>query len=440
MGEIRPGVKPVRRSTRAYTPQKPYLKLWQSPSTFFRSAVRHLKDTVTKESAFEKPYLDLEYPTMHLNLPYPDWPSEHTFQPGRIPPVRGRIEPDKGDLVTGSGCKYCIITCYGDRAAKEEDCPKIYAWCHISIACTSDPQLSEANPGDTYWEVNGPKLSVINDSMDGINIYADWDQLEANDGVKIANFTVTLHDGLDHVCRESVQLECPSGCNCDTEPDVAWDDANSAETVGQSDLVGIAVTGGCPPYSWSIDSYLNRIILINSTTDDVDNSIYAYYNACGLATITVTDACGDSCTGYVRCVNGVWTDSTVWYANFTDIDCADGTAILDDGNEYGIHCYQPDFYELDGSYKTDNDYSLDAPSYYKEYITGGERWAYVTPYGTEQAVPGSSCTSMYWSAGTGSPPDTDPHTLACNIGLCSYGTPVNYCYVNQAHHQTWECP
>ena len=36
------------------------------------------------------------------------------------------------------------------------------------------------------------------------------------------------------------------------------------------------------------------------------NTLFADDTACGSATITVTDTCGNNITGYVRCTEGVW--------------------------------------------------------------------------------------------------------------------------------------
>lgn len=54
--------------------RKPYLGRKQSMSEFFSSRVRFIKESNSKESAFEKPYESSgEYQQMHLNLNLPSW-------------------------------------------------------------------------------------------------------------------------------------------------------------------------------------------------------------------------------------------------------------------------------------------------------------------------------------------------------------------------------
>ena len=58
-----------------FSKRKLYYSLKTSMIDFFTAPVRHLKDVITKESQFEKPYRTNDYPVMHLNLPTPDWPT-----------------------------------------------------------------------------------------------------------------------------------------------------------------------------------------------------------------------------------------------------------------------------------------------------------------------------------------------------------------------------
>ena len=62
---------------------------------------------------------------------------------------------------------------------------------------------------------------------------------------------------------------------------------------------------GLGPYTWSV---AGTGFSIPATTDGVHNVVSADNTACGPATITVTDYCGDSATGYVRCDTGFWCE------------------------------------------------------------------------------------------------------------------------------------
>lgn len=59
----------------SFSARKPYLKLKKSITQFFKSRAVFIKQLNQKFSEFEKPYYEIEYPSMHLSIPEPDWPS-----------------------------------------------------------------------------------------------------------------------------------------------------------------------------------------------------------------------------------------------------------------------------------------------------------------------------------------------------------------------------
>jgi len=68
-----------------FTNRRPYYGLKMSTTNFFREHVRYLKESNSKESMMEKPYLEDEYPKMHLKLP------GFSFKPKEIPSIFGQI-------------------------------------------------------------------------------------------------------------------------------------------------------------------------------------------------------------------------------------------------------------------------------------------------------------------------------------------------------------
>jgi len=76
-----------------FTNRRPYYELKMSTTDFFREHVRYLKESNSKESMMEKPYLEDEYPKMHLKLP------GFKFKPKEIPSIFGPIAD--GDPPTG---------------------------------------------------------------------------------------------------------------------------------------------------------------------------------------------------------------------------------------------------------------------------------------------------------------------------------------------------
>lgn len=87
-----------------FTNRRPYYGLKMSTTDFFREPVRYLKESNTQESMMEKPYLEDEYPKMHLKLP------GFKFKPKEIPSIFGPIadgEPFPGLAMIDFGDANC---------------------------------------------------------------------------------------------------------------------------------------------------------------------------------------------------------------------------------------------------------------------------------------------------------------------------------------------
>lgn len=84
-----------------------------------------------------------------------------------------------------------------------------------------------------------------------------------------------------------------------------WDYDVSVETIapGESNAL-IAVKDGAGPYFWSVSG--TDFFLGAKTTTIGQNVLHAGWSACGPVAISVSDSCGNSCTGYVRCTAGSW--------------------------------------------------------------------------------------------------------------------------------------
>ena len=87
-----------------------------------------------------------------------------------------------------------------------------------------------------------------------------------------------------------------------------WDPANPDE-IQPNTSAKVMVTGGSPPLAWSVFGTgfsLEKVQGQDSVDHERSKLLKASATACGTATISVTDKCGDSVTGYVRCTNGQW--------------------------------------------------------------------------------------------------------------------------------------
>jgi len=100
-----------------------------------------------------------------------------------------------------------------------------------------------------------------------------------------------------------------------------WNPDNPQE-IDRNSSVEISVIGGFPPYTWQVSG--NGFSLSLNETEGTSNALYSDDTACGTATITVTDKCGDECTGYVRCSEGEWSVVVGWSTGGTPSSCGPG--------------------------------------------------------------------------------------------------------------------
>lgn len=97
---------------------------------------------------------------------------------------------------------------------------------------------------------------------------------------------------------------------CLDEFRISWNYSTSAATIELNDEVLIAITNpalstAAAPYTWEVAG--TGFSLGSNITSGFDNILISNGSACGPATITVTDTCEFTCTGYVRCTEGVWS-------------------------------------------------------------------------------------------------------------------------------------
>jgi len=254
---------------------------------FYAHPVRWIAEAIGKESVFEKPYLDEDRAKMHLDFPWPDWPSMPDIPPW--PPV----PPFEGPKL---GLPGCAILCYPPYADCEDP-----IWCHPGIWCGTDIGCTLCT-----WVVEGavkgytPHGSGVGSW--GIDIWIDDELVEAG-GEALVNVCMT--DPCGNVCCQDIEVTCKV---CPPEVVMTWDAANSADTVARSASAGVAVQDGVGPYTWSVAG--TGFTMQHAQTDGVLNSVVADGTACGTATVTVTDYCEDTTTGYVRCTIGQWVQKS----------------------------------------------------------------------------------------------------------------------------------
>ena len=192
--------------------RKSYLNLKSSLIEFFDAPVRYIKESNTKESAFEKPYESPDYPTMHFDIPEPDWPTWN------FDTSRRRYPPEEG-VGTGKHCKGCILSAYTTVRDCETDSVQFYS----SARCVSKksgffppPAMGRTSTGGfgfhgwgntslVVWAVKGAILDVALDwfagARPGIEVFVDP---EIEEHVLIGK----MIDDLGNVCMKTVEVSC----------------------------------------------------------------------------------------------------------------------------------------------------------------------------------------------------------------------------------------
>jgi len=313
-------------------------RIRSSLGDFFRAPVRHLKESNEKESQFEKPYREGSYNKMHLDMPWPQFRRGEDNLPGSffgdLPKLVHTFFFDEG---------LCSFVGGGEL--------EIGVWQSVSgFMALTPPQSGE---GEWIWSVSSthsavevvvlshgksPKIKVrAQAEFEGIvlicaecsysgKLVDSYTMEKAGTGfVSLQlqgyhyafidrNTNLPVEGGIQTVYKESstvvcgcVEFTCGVGCESVTPVNFLAYGVNP-ETIARSNSITLTVENGLAPYSWGVSG---TGFTIAALTGGLSNSLIADATACGVATVTVTDACGNSDTYEVRCTTGSWT---VWSA------------------------------------------------------------------------------------------------------------------------------
>lgn len=248
-----------------------------------------------RHSEHEKPYRAKSYAKMQHyfpNLPSMT-PSDRRFDhPWMGRPVDDAKKIAETVYLGFLGCGFEFPGLFPSVAKCETRCVYLDNW-HMHSKTPGGPLV----PDDPIvsWEA---KNGVITESdmfhacikADADAPYGQWVELIA-----------TTKSGA--TCRGFAWVEGDECCSYD----LAYDYGTSAATVARNDSCTVAITGSDGPFNWSVSG--TGFTLDNATTTGLTNTLNADGTACGSATITVTDTCSGSATGYVRCTTGQWVDN-----------------------------------------------------------------------------------------------------------------------------------
>lgn len=307
---------------RTYASKKKYEEQRQLASDAHIDRISAFK---RKHSEYKKPYIDdLDYPEMEMYNPPPPWwpPGIPPIPPVEGPPIDpgGPIPPSKPppnkNLPPFLGCMF-----FSRRIRPKTLQPGEIAYGGVDIGNQDSIQAIHIyGPGILGTDIAGcneatkVKFSGYNEYQTnkgfcGISVKAKDDPTDFNhvtpyftigkDAPGPYPIIVEVIMASGAVCVEMLEVE-----TCPADIALEWDTTISPATIGRASRVTIAVNGGAPPFNWSVSG--NDFYLESPKTAGRTNVLSTGDVACGTATITVTDSCGEVVTGQVRCTSGAW--------------------------------------------------------------------------------------------------------------------------------------
>lgn len=282
------------------------------------------------KSQFDKPYLNSEYDEMEYRQPplpgdlsitnpslnFPD-------SPNPVPTL-----PPPGETVVAA------LSCFAPQYCHEP------VECHFAVVSGAD--VAELmNRIKAY--VNGSSTSVkLEGGIRPIKVYpnpcwAVWPDEKPMDTVEVQAWYRDEAGKLLLLDTEAIKVFCQEGtiCGCDCEApeegEFTFDAGSTPDTITPGGSIDVYVTGGCPPFTWSV-SGTGYSFTAAETTARV-NTLNCASGDCGdefdpVAKITVTDNC-DSVVGTTADIR---VDTGSWNQVYSSSD-ASGT-IRGSGNYY----------------------------------------------------------------------------------------------------------
>lgn len=171
----------------------------------------------------------------------------------------------------------------------------------------------------------------------GDKIYVD-----VKDAAK-ANFGQSL-------CSQVLIVACiEEACDCDSPPEgvFAFDDGSTSDTITPGSSISVYVTGGCPPFNWSVSGIGYNFTASN--TQARNNVLRCSGGTCGpsfaaVADLTITDDCGDQVTAKILNTDGGWVEQSTGVCEITGVGTITGsgpnyTITYTTENKRQVHVY-----------------------------------------------------------------------------------------------------
>lgn len=263
-----------------------------------------------KHSEMLKPYKHDGYQEMEYFYPDYNWNMDFDFDLDlTMPTFDGNIEAEIEDAPNRNNEGCCDYGLVGD------------CWWYSSEIirnCDKEKSVSAA-PLDEFIgiSVDGPIALVRWNKARFVLIEAgisgETYGIRGKKGEVSIKVLKRAHGVTPCICDCKMEVTIPSDCaECTCPPAIplAFDDANTPNTIAPGGSITVIVTDGCPPITWASSG--NGITFDVAATEGRTNSLTSASGVCGVdydptTTLTMTDACGTSVQATILSTGGSWS-------------------------------------------------------------------------------------------------------------------------------------
>ena len=196
--------------------------------------------------------------------------------------------------------------------------------------CTQTSQRGRREPGG----YNGPSQTGDSDCIVIVRADKNIDYDKWGSKGNTILIIVVAHTLSGSACSSPVWV-----LKCENVYPMTWDTDLSGTTIIQNGSCAVAILGGFGPYKWAVSGTGFSMQTASTPIDGRTNVLLADGTACGVAIVTVTDNCGNTVTGDVRCTTGAWVEisentNCVYGGEETSYSCR-GTFVTSDHTREG---------------------------------------------------------------------------------------------------------
>jgi len=273
---------------------------------FFREPIRFIKDSISIESQFEKPYVDSDYNWMHLDWTNPDWEfawGPHNFVGGNLTPAsctQFNRPPDCKLSVDEDGIISGTLQDTNKKTGHLQNFKLTVSNSDYAIPGEVTAQRKEEEPFE-YELVGDVKLT--DECIGGVNICVEFESCESF----CAQHGYPPKSG----CSERT---CCAWTPCDACVDIAEMEWTAGESivrggVDEDENMPLSFTGGEADFTWTASivgtgAQGSATLAITGATSSQSNTLNISDDACGIVEISISDSCGNTLIQDIRIIGG----------------------------------------------------------------------------------------------------------------------------------------